>query len=138
MLDARRDAEAEDAPGLAAVQPQKPPLHTAAVRQMRHVQQDEDCRQALRNDARQCHAVGGHLADDDEEQVQNHVQNASRRQIGQRPLCVAAGAQDSVAEVENAECRHAERIDAEIEHRAGQQIVLRFQQLQHRCSQEKA
>ena len=46
--------------------------------------------------------------------------------------------QDGVAEVENAERRHTERVNAEIEHRAGQQIVLRFQQLQHRRGQEKA
>ena len=47
MLNACRDAEAENAPRFAAVQPQKLPLYTAAVRQMRHVQKNEDCRQIL-------------------------------------------------------------------------------------------
>lgn len=61
-----------------------------------------------------------------------------RRQIGQGPLHVAAGAQDGVAKVENAERRHAERVNAEIEHCTGQQIVFRLQQFQHRRGQEKA
>lgn len=71
-------------------------------------------------------------------QVQDDVQDACRRQIGQGPLRVAAGAQDGVAKVENAERRHAERVNAEIEHCAGQQIVFRLQQFQNRRGQEKA
>ena len=138
MLDASRDAEPENAAGFAPVQAQALSFHAAAVLQPHHVDEDQHSRQILRKHACQRDAVGRHLADDDEEQIEDHVQNARRRQIGQRPLRIAARAQYRVAEVENAERRHAERVDAEIEHRAGQQIVLRPEQLQHRRGQKKA
>ena len=138
MLDASRDAEPENAAGFAPVQAQALSFHAAAVLQPHHVDEDQHSRQILRDHACQRDAVGRHLADNDEEQIEDHVQNARRRQIGQRPLRIAARAQYRVAEVENAERRHAERVDAEIEHRAGQQIVLRPEQLQHRRGQEKA
>ena len=126
MLDASRNAEAENASGLAAVQPQVFRLHTAAIRQSHHVYEDQHSRKILRDNARQRDAVSGHFADDNKKQVQDHIQHTRRRQINKRTLRVAAGAENRVAKVEDPKRGHTKRVDAEIEHRAGQKVFLRL------------
>ena len=138
VLDAGGNAQPQDPAGLTDGKGQGLEFQAAAVAQPGHMDQDQNRRHILGKDAGQRHAVRRHAADDDEEQIQNDVQDSGDHKISQRALGVAGGAEDRVAEVKDAQRRHAQCIDAEIEHRPGQQIVLRFQQLQHRRGQQQA
>lgn len=67
----------------------------------------------LRDDAGKRNAILRHAADDDKKQVEDHIQNACNQKIGKRTLCIAVCAEHAVAEIEDPECRHTERINAE-------------------------
>ena len=138
ILDAGRHAERQDPQRLRRMQVKQLPIQAAAVVQTMQMQHDEERREVLRNDARQRHAVRRHPADNDEKEVQDHVEHARDGQIRKRALRVAAGAEHGVAEVEDAERRHPQRVDSEIQHRAVYQIVLRAQQRQHGVREEIA
>ena len=91
----------------------------------------------LRDDAGKRDAVLRHTANDDKKQVKKNVQNARNHKICKRSLRITVCAEYAVAEVENAESRHSERIDTEIEHGALYKVVLCAEQFQHKtCGKE--
>ena len=90
--------------------------------------EDEPRRDALGDGTSQRHARYVQLADDDEEEVEQDVQNARDAQKVQRFFCVADGAEDGVAEVVERQRRHAEKVDPQVEDGAGEQVVLGVQE----------
>ena len=62
-----------------------------------HMQQHEESRNILRNNAGQCHAVFRHAADNDKKDVQNHVEHARDDEIEQRARRIAVGAEHRIA-----------------------------------------
>ena len=92
------------------MEPQLPPLQAALVPPPQQMQHDQQRRQPLGDDAGQRHAVRRHVALDDEEQVQRHVQHPRQRQVDEGPLGVAGGAQHAVAEVIEGHGRHTEGV----------------------------
>ena len=99
---------------------------------------DQHSGYVLRYDAGQSHTVLRHVADNHEEQIHNHVQNACRQQIHQRTAGVAVGTHDTVAEVENAHGGHSERVNAEVQLGALQQIIACPDQPEHPFRAEDA
>ncbi len=101
------------------------------------MEENEHRGHVLRDDTRKRHAVLRHAADNDEKQVEDHVQDPGDHQIGERALRIAVRAEHAVAEVEDTERRHSERVDAEVEHGALDEVVLRAEELQHEpCGQQ--
>ncbi|CDD02735.1 unknown [Ruminococcus sp. CAG:382] len=94
-------------------------------------------RNILRNYTRPRNTVGSHPADYDKKQIQDNIENTRDKQINKRSLCIAVGTQNTVAEVENAERRHTERIYPEIQHGAVDQVILRVDELQHLPCKQK-
>ena len=92
----------------------------------------------MRDDRRQRNAVGCHLADDDKKEVQADVEPARDGKEEERPPCVARRGEYGAAEVIKRHCRKAEGVDAKIQNRAVDQLILRSEQRQKRSCQGKA
>ena len=120
------------------VEPQLPHVQAAGVLPPQQVDKDQDGGHPLGDGAGDGHALGGHIAPDDEHQIQNDVEHAGHGQVDQRTLGVARGAEDAVAAVVDAHARQAQRVDAHIQHRAGEELLLGVQQPQHRLGKEQA
>ena len=102
-----------------------------------HVYKNKSRGNILRDDAGKRNAVFRHTAYYNEEQIENNIQNARNHKICKRSLRITVCAEYAVAEVENAESRHSERIDTEIEHGALYKVVLCAEQFQHKtCGKE--
>ena len=117
---------------------QLPHIQPAGIRPPQQVGKDEDGRHPLCDGAGDGHALGGHIAADDEHQIQNDVQHTGHGQIDQRTLGVTGGAEDAVAAVVNAHARQTQRVDAQVQHGAGEEFLLGVQQPQHRFGEEQA
>ena len=118
--------------------PQPGQAQTAGVLPPQQVQHDQQSRQALGDHAGHGHALGGHVAPDDEEQVQDHIQHTGDGQIQQRPPGVAHGAHNAVAAVVDGHGRHAQGIYFQIQSGSVNQLVLGMQHGQHRTCQQHA
>ena len=59
-------------------------MQPALVSPPQKIQNDQDGGNILRNHARRRHTIGRHVKNDNEIQVQNHVQHTGNRQIDQR------------------------------------------------------
>ena len=116
--------------------PETAQLQAAGVLPPQQVQHDQQGRQALGDDAGDGHALGGHVAADHKEQVQNHVQHTGNGQIQQRPPGVAHGAHDAVAAVVHGHGRHAQGVYLQVEDGPVHQLVLGVQQGQHGPGQQ--
>ena len=111
VLEACRNAQHQQLPYFAAINADGLRLHPTVPLQADQVPQYQPGGNILGQNAGQGHAVGGHMTADDEDQVQNDVQDPCNGQIHQGPLRVAVGAQNRVAEVEDAQGRHTPGID---------------------------
>ena len=76
------------------------------------------------------------MADDDEEQVQQDVDDARHREEVERLFRVAGGGKHRVAEVEHRHSGHTEAVDAQIADRARHQHRLCAEHGEH-CGREK-
>ena len=120
------------------MQPQLAYVQTAGVLPPQQVDDDENGGHPLGDGAGDGHALGGHIAADDEHQIQHHVQHTGNEQVHQRPLCVAGGAEDAVAAVVQPHTGQTDGVQLQIQHRAGQKFLLGVQQPQHRLGEEHA
>ena len=132
ILQARGHAQHQDALCHAKVQPDLAEIQRVAVADLCQRVQDQPCRDALGNRAGQRDAGDIELADDDEKQVEQDVQHARKRQVGQRLFGLTDGAEHCVAEVVECQRRHTEKVDPQVQNRTGQQVLLGVQQFQQR------
>ena len=82
----------------------------------------------LGNDAGQRHPRHVHAEDNDEKQVQRHVDDPRQRQVEERLFGVPHRAEHGVTEVEDRQRGHTQEVDAEVEHRPLHEIGLGAQQ----------
>ena len=137
-MQARGHTQHQDALCHVEVQPYLAEIQRIAVADLCQRVQDQPCRDALGNRAGQRDTGDIELADDDEKQVEQDVQHARKRQVGQRLFCLTDSAEHCVAEVVERQRRHAEKVDPQVQNRTGQQILLGVQQLQQRRRAEQA
>ena len=104
------------------------PPQAVAPLGVRQRPQDQKGRQVLGQDSGQGRARHAHLADDDEKQVQNHVQHPGDGQIDQRLAGVPYGAEHAVAKVIDGHGRHPQKIDAQVQNGPVDQVGLCAQQ----------
>ncbi len=107
-------------------------MKSAVITLPRHMHKDEHCGDVLRNNAGKRDAVLRHMAYDNEKQIEDNVQNTCNHEICKRTLRITVCTEDTVAEVENSESRHAERINAEIKHGTLDKVVLCAEKFQHK------
>ena len=110
----------------------------AAVLAVHQVEHDEDGGHPLGDGTGDGHALGGHVASNDEEQVQQHVQHAGHGEVDQGALGVAGGAEDAVAAVVDAHGGQAQGVELQVQHRAGEELLLGVQQAEHGLGEEHA
>ena len=111
VLEACRNAQHQQLPYFAAINADGLRLYPTVPLQADQVPQYQPGGNILGQNAGQGYAVGGHMAADDKDQVQNNVQDPRNGQVHQGPLRVAVGTQNRVAEVEDAQGRHTPGID---------------------------
>ena len=138
VLQAGGDADHQDALDRRLVEPQLPHAQAAGVLPPQQVNDDQDGGYPLGNGAGDGHALGGHPAADDEYQIQNDVQHTGHGQVDQGTLGIAGGAEDTVAAVVDADAGQAQRINTQVQHGAGKELLLGVQQAQHRLGKERA
>ena len=110
----------------------------AAVLAVQQVDHDEDGGHPLGDGAGDGHALGGHVAANDEEQVQQYVQHAGHGEVDQGTLGVAGGAEDAVAAVVDAHGGQTQGVELQVQHRAGEELLLGVQQAEHGLGEEHA
>ena len=120
------------------IQPQLGAVQANGFRPTGQRQHDEPRGNVLGEGRGQGHARLRHVKDDDEKQVQDHVQHARNGEKQQRMPGVAGGRQHPVAKVEHRQRRHAQQINAQIPNSAGQQFLFGAQQLQQGRGEQKA
>ena len=101
-------------------------------------QKNEDCRDGLGHNRRDGDPCDAHVENDDEDQVEYHVDNSCNKQEKERALGVSKGAQDGCAEVIEHIGRHPDEIDAHIERRLVENVFRSPHQGEHRLRQENA
>ena len=76
----------------------------------------------LRDDTGHRHACHVHIADDDEEQVQHHIDNAGDGEVVQRAAGITHRGEHGVAKVIDRQCGHPQAVDAQVQHSAVHQL----------------
>ena len=103
-----------------------------------HTEKHKKRRNILRDYTCERHTVDRHIANYDENKVENDVYNAGTGQIDQRAAGVSLGTQHGVTEVEYTERGHSERVYAKIKHRTVDQLVLCMYEREHWTRQNEA
>ena len=130
VLAPGRDAQRQDALGHGGVEMGGFEIQPDAVLRAGEGAEDEEGGEALGDAGGQRHARHVQLADDDEEQVEQDVQNACDGKKEQRLFGVADGAVDGVAEVVEGQRRHTEEVDPQVQNGTGEQVLLGVEQAQ--------
>ena len=76
----------------------------------------------LRDDAGHRHTRHVHIADDDEEQVQHHIDNAGDGEVVQRAAGITHRGEHGVAKVIDRQRGHTQTVDAQVQHSAVHQL----------------
>ena len=90
----------------------------------------------MRNDGGQRHARHTKAEHDDKDKIEDHVDDAGRKQKIERTACITDGPQQRRAEVICDKSRHAEKIDAHIDDRQIDHIFRRSHPFQQRTCQQ--
>lgn len=86
--------------------------------------ENQHCGQVLGEDAGKRYSQYIQMKQDDEQQVEQHIQNTGEQQVVQGAFGVPRSTQHSIAEVVQAEGRHAKQVNAQIEQCVLQQLFL--------------
>ena len=92
----------------------------------------------LADDGGQRHARHAHLEQDDEDEVQHHIDDAGHSQTVQRAAGVAYGAQQRGVEVVQHGHRHPDEVDLQIQRRKVNDVFRAGHQFQQAACREKA
>ena len=110
----------------------------AAVPAAHEVYHYQPRRKVLRDNARRRDSGSRHSAADDEEKVQRNIERSGYREVYQRALGLAAGAEYSAAEVVHRHRRHSQGVYPQVGHCLGYKLGFRPEEGQHRLRQEQA
>ena len=131
-LHARRQADAQDAAKDRKVDFERARLQMNFLRRAAQSSVKQRRADGVGDDRRDGHAVDRHMQNDDEENVQRHVQNARGRQRDQRDLRLADAPENGRLKVIKQDHRHAGQIDAQIQKRQREHIIRHVERPQKR------
>ena len=121
-LNARGHADLHHLQQLVLVDGELFQLYPVDCVALHQAQQHQRGRDALGNHRGDGHAFHAHVEDDDEDQIQDDVDHPGNEQEIQGPLGVPHRPQDSRAKVVEHHHRHADKIDAHVQHRLADHI----------------
>ncbi len=124
ILQGTGNADVQDATGLVPGNVKAAQTKSEILLCPKQQAQNQKGGQILRKDAGDGHSFYIHAAHNHKKQIQRHIDDAGEAQIVQRTLGVARGAQHRVAEIVQCQCRHAEQVDAQIDYRVPNQLIL--------------
>ena len=138
VLNACGNADEQHCPGCRRMKPQLLGMNSAGILPAQEIPENQNGGEILGNGAGDGHTGSGHMTDDHEKQVEDHVENACNGQIVQGAAGITAGAENTVAAVVNSHGGHTQGVDLEIGHSAVHQLVLGAQQPEHGGREEQA
>lgn len=137
-LEPGGQAHLEDAPHHLHVQPQRPQVHPEGTLVPHQGQQHQDGGHVLGDDGSQGHAGHVHMEDDDEHQVQNHVDDTCGGEEVEGPLGVPLGPEDGGAEVIEHVAGHSAEVDPQVHGGQADDVLRGAHELQHLPAQQQA
>ena len=130
VLKPGRDAQRKDALGSGRVESSFVEVEGVAVLHAGQRPQDEEGRDALGDSAGQRYACHVQTADDDEEEVEQDVQHARDAEVIEGLLRLTDGAEDGVAKIIEGQRRHTEKVDPQVEHCTGVEVLFGVEQVE--------